>query len=267
MDYIAKNNKSMNNLKKIESELSPLRKNLTDHKLYTKLKNLQDVQVFMEYHVYAVWDFMSLLKSLQKSLTCTQVPWVPNKHPELSRLINEIVLGEESDVNELGIAKSHYDMYLDAMTQVGASTSKIEQFVTFLINGKSIEDASNVSDLDKTILEFINFSFKCIETNKAHIVASVFTFGREDIIPDMFIEIVNKSEKEDNASYNKLTYYLNRHIELDADEHGPMALRMVSELCGEDNVKWEESLNYAKEALELRIKLWDRIHDRIAFGI
>jgi hypothetical protein len=252
----------MSRIKHIENELETLRVQLNNHHLYSALKSIEDVKIFMEQHVFAVWDFMSLLKALQNSLTTTTLPWTPAANPSTARFINEIVLGEESDVNEHGEPKSHFEMYLDAMNQIGANTNQIQDFIKFIKDGNSITEAASKASVAFETLKFIQFTFNVIHTEKSHLVASAFTFGREDVIPDMFFQIINQSETKDN-SFSKLTYYLKRHIELDGDEHGPLSLKMIEELCSDDSEKWRETLEIAKMALEQRILLWDSIADLI----
>ena len=240
-------------------KLLPLRKKLQEHKIYKSIKSIEDIRLFMEQHVFAVWDFMSLLKQLQNQLSCTKVPWLPSGNPEAARLINEIVWGEESDLNRKGIAMSHFEMYLESMQSLGARSQAISELQHLLKKGQTIDQAMDQINLPQHILSFLKFTFEVINTKKNHIIAAVFTFGREDLIPDMFIEIIKNLKVPEGEDLSDLIYYFKRHIEVDADEHGPMALKMVTNLC-EDNVdKITEALAYSKKALELRIDLWDGI--------
>ena len=247
------------NIIKVENELNALKKQLVSHKVYEKINNVDSLKIFMENHVYAVWDFMSLLKSLQLHLTTVKIPWTPTKDSNAARFINEIVLEEETDIGHSNISSSHYEIYIDAMEEIKANTSKIESLLEKIKEKKSITQSLDEIDAKLPIKNFMQFTFDTIATNEPHKIASVFTFGREDLIPNMFIQIVKNINKEKNVSANKLIYYLERHIELDGDDHGPIALKMISNLCGDNKKKWDDVIIYSKKALKERIKLWDHI--------
>lgn len=251
------------NIVNIEKELAGLRNELKNHSLYKKLHTLKDVQTFMSFHVFAVWDFMSLLKAIQINLTCVSIPWTPVKNAELARFINEIVVAEESDYDANGLIKSHFEMYLTAMEEVNADPNKMNDLMKMIQSNVSVEKALESLEIPNEVKEFLNFTFDIIKTNKTHVIAASFTFGREDVIPDMFINIIDKASLENSKSYNSFNYYLERHIELDGDEHGPLSLKMIEELCGSDAQKWKEVLETAKKALQLRINLWSAIERQI----
>ncbi len=247
-----------------EEQLAPYRKKLKEHELYTSIKSINNIQLFTEYHVFAVWDFMSLLKELQIQLTCVSIPWKPKGFPKASRLINEIVWDEESDIDHNGISMSHFEMYLNSMTLIKSNPHKINSLIkNWDINLSANKNIEN-EKLPVFIKNFLKFTFKTISLKKPHITSAVFTFGREDLIPDMFIEILKNIKIDNKINIKPLIYYFERHIELDTDEHGPLALEMVNDLCGSDKNKWYEALDYSKKAMEMRIKLWDGILEIIS---
>jgi hypothetical protein len=251
------------NIKNVIDEIQPLREKLKNHELYKSLKSIEDIKVFMESHVYAVWDFMSLLKALQNLLTCTKIPWTPNLDSKSARLINQIIVDEESDLNLNGEPKSHFEMYLEAMEEIQANTLTINDFIIRIKEVDTTVDFINNYNIDSSVQSFLNFSFQTIEGGKSHEIAAAFTFGREEIIPDMFIEIIEQTEKSKKVSLDKINYYLQRHIDLDGDEHGPLAHEMIIELCKEDSLKWQEVTDVSIKALEQRIRLWDFINASI----
>jgi hypothetical protein len=133
-----------------------------------------------------------------------------------------------------------------------------------LVNDPNWKSSIPTLPIQDTTKKFMQFTFSVLEENKLHTIASAFTFGREDLIPDMFIEIVKESEKASDVSYSKFLWYLERHIQIDGDDHGPISLKMIEELCGEDDQKWEEVTEIAILSMQKRIRLWDGIAEKIA---
>ena len=248
----------------INQNIQGYKNQLLTHSLYEKVKTIDDLNCFLENHIYAVWDFMSLLKALQNKLTCTTTPWLPVGNPEVRYLINEIVVAEETDMALDGSRQSHFEMYLDAMQQCGANTIPVGIFLENVKNTQNIFVSIKQSDLHPNVKAFLDFTFRVIEEGKSHKIAAAFTFGREDLIPSMFTEILKNFQTNfPETDLSKLIYYFERHIELDADEHGPMAMQMVTELCGNSKQKWKEVEDVSIQALEKRIGLWNAIEEQI----
>lgn len=239
----------------IRAEIAPARNAVTEHPIYRGLRTERDLITFMEHHVYAVWDFMSLLKSLQRRLTCVDVPWVPSGPPTARRLINDIVLVEESD--ELGDGfTSHFELYRAGMVEAGADTGPIDRLLALLGVGTNVVDALRVAGAPEPSVEFVATTFDLIENSPVHYQAAAFAFGREDLIPEMFDQVLAIRDDDRLRTFRD---YLARHIEVDGEEHTPMAMQMVADLCGDDDRAWRESAEAANRVLAARAKLWDGI--------
>jgi len=245
------------------SNLITLQNNLRNHPVYKSIETLEDLRCFVEHHIYSVWDFMSLVKYIQSEISPSIYPWFPNNHGNLRRFINEIVLEEETDKINSEQTVSHFELYIDSMKEIGATTDQIYSFIDMIDERKNFEEVIFSSSIDQNIKSFLSFTFNIIESNEVHKIAAAFTFGRENVIPDMFIKIVKKISKENDLRSKKFIYYLERHIELDGNDHGPIALKMINNLCGEDISKWDDVINIAKKSMEMRIKLWNHINNQI----
>lgn len=254
----------MDRVKEVLNRLEPLRDQLLNHDLYKYIETVDDLRIFTEHHVFAVWDFMSLAKVLQQKLTCVDVPWVPKPLPEYTYLINDIVLAEESDVNKDGKRQSHFEMYLQAMADIGASRKAINQFIDQIQHGTDVFLVISASDLSKSVKTFLIFTFNTIYSKDLHQIVSNFTFGREELIPEMFTEVIDQiQEKFPQENISNLKYYFERHIEIDADVHGPMAITLLRDICQDDENKWLEVEKISMKAMKKRIKLWDGILEKI----
>lgn len=243
-------------LQELQLRLVPLRASLVEHELYRRIEDAASLRTFMEHHVFAVWDFMSLLKGLQKQLTCVEIPWRPARDCSAARLVNEIVLGEESDEDGEGSFASHYELYLRAMKEAGANTASIEQFVERIDEGAGLETALAEAKAPEAAAAFVEATFRTIEQGSLCCLASAFTFGREDLLPSVFQKIAEEADAA-SGGFSKFRYYLDRHIQLDGDVHGPMAARLVRTLCGDVPERWRQAEAGAAAALRARIALWD----------
>ena len=231
---------------------------LFGHPLFIEITTLGKLQHFMQYHVFAVWDFMSLTKRLQQDLTCTQLPWLPCADPRAARLINEIVLAEESDKHPTRGYCSHFELYLDAMTEVGASTVTITRFIELQSQGVEVSAALQMIGAPQGVARFVDSTLQIALSAPTHCVAAAFLHGRESVIPSMFERLLH-SHVFIGRQAPTLCHYLSRHIDMDSDDHGPAAHQLLQRLIEADPSRQREADNTALGALESRITLWDDV--------
>ena len=250
-------------IKALQENIQPIRQALASHSVYQSMQTLEDIRIFMEHHIYPVWDFMSLLKSLQRHLTCVSIPWEPTKDLQSRRLVNEIVLEEESDEDGQGGYVSHFEMYRESMKQAGADTLKMDRFLDHIAQGKSVERALDLSDTPVGAKTFVKTTWEIVQSESSHRIAAAFTFGREAIIPDMFGTVIAHLHKTFPEKLSRLHDYLERHVLVDEERHAPMANQMLANLCGDSPRKWEDAKEAALTALHARVALWDALKEAI----
>ncbi|MDD5057079.1 MAG: DUF3050 domain-containing protein [Sideroxydans sp.] len=254
------------------SGVPELKQQLDHHPVYGTVRDMDSLRTFMEHHVYSVWDFMSLLKYLQRGVAPTAVPWMPtgnDTETAAQRFINEIVLGEETDD---GLPKpkskptfiSHFDLYIGAMEEVGADTKPVMAFLKS-VQKNGIEKALKTAKIPEPSRQFMQTTFGFINTGKTHLVAAAFALGREQVIPGMFRALLadmNISKRKAPLFY----YYLERHIHLDDELHGPLSIQLLGHLCGDSAAKQRAAAKAGREAISARIAFWDGVQAALPPG-
>lgn len=248
------------------ASVAALRERLNRHPLYASLRTPDDVCRFMEHHVYSVWDFMSLLKYLQHRLAPAAFPWVPTGSQAVRRFINEITLEEESDEGLPGVDgdkthASHFELYCEAMREIGADSDPVLAFVA-AVRREGLQAGLARAAVPEPARQFMRTTFDFIATDEPHVVAAAFAFGREQVIPGMFRALLEEMRvgKREAPTFH---YYLERHIHLDEDHHGPLSLLMLNELCEGDPVKLAEARQAAVRAIDARMAFWDGVRDAL----
>jgi hypothetical protein len=244
-------------LKKIQEH----RSQLENHSLLVTnmIQSQEDLKLFMEHHVFAVWDFMSLLKTMQHNIVPSGNIWLPTAgtRSNIARTINEIVLCEESDISPDGNSSiSHFDLYLQAMLEIGADTTPIKNYLDSVGKFNTHVDYSHSSPI---AMDFVNSTFKAIDRG-VHCAAASFCYGRETVIPSMFKRILRQINIS-NTDAPKFHYYLERHIQVDGDDHGPMSENLVNYFCKDDPFLVYEAEQSAIDAIKARVRLFDGIEN------
>ncbi|MBF0147441.1 MAG: DUF3050 domain-containing protein [Magnetococcales bacterium] len=242
----------------------PLREQLNHHPVYAAVSRVEDLRLFMEHHIFGVWDFMSLLKMLQEVIAPSHHPWTPRGDPTLRRFVNNIVLEEESD---LGLPDhdgnptyaSHFELYALAMDEVGADSRVARELAAAAARWGYVKGRQGLeAQIPRAARMFMDQTFAFIATGKPHVVAAAFALGREHIIPSMFRAFLANSQIEPGQA-PVFHYYLERHIHLDEDHHGPLSLRLLETLCEGDPDKIDEAQEAARLAISSRLQFWDGV--------
>jgi hypothetical protein len=242
--------------------IASFKSQLENHPVYEAVASIEDLQCFMQHHVYSVWDFMSLIKYLQSVIAPTSYPWVPQGDGSVRRFINELVLEEESDETNIpGQFSSHFELYHQAMREIGADVSPSAAFL-LKVKEEGIDRALDLPEVPEPSRRFSATTFKFIADNKPHQVAAALALGREHIIPCMFRSILQRTGVSDKEA-PIFHFYLNRHIHLDEDFHAPLSLRLLNSLCAGDEQKTQEAIDAATLAVAARVKFWDGVLEAI----
>ncbi len=244
--------------------IQALQQELNQHPIYGEIKTLGDLRVFMSHHVFSVWDFMSLIKYLQQVVAPTSTPWMPVGNPDVRYFINQLVLEEESDCIETDSGpeySSHFEYYCRAMAEIGADGELPMRFLD-LVRERGLDHALYSDLVPVPARYFSETTFGFLREDKPHAAAAALAVGRERVIPDMFRRLID-GMGIDLAQAPSFHRYLNRHIHLDEDFHGPLSLKLLDNLCGDDPMRLEEAATAAEEAICARIRFWDGVLEAV----
>ncbi|NJR69676.1 MAG: DUF3050 domain-containing protein [Synechococcales cyanobacterium CRU_2_2] len=252
--------------RKFLTQVRPHQQVLLKHPVYEQLTALSALRIFMQMHVFAVWDNMTLLKSLQQRLTCVTTPWVPPSDPIAARLINEIILDEETESFGDGEYLSHMQFYVMAMADLGAQTQPIEQLMDLLQSGTSLETALSHMEIAPSATNFVLTTWQICQGSTAGIAAA-FLSGREEISPPMFAHLLkqlDRMERSPISSENawrsdRFRNYCQHHVGLDEAQHIPIAKKLLCQICRQDPEAWKRATTAAIATLAARKQLWDGI--------
>lgn len=239
-------------------QLDSLKRKLEHHPVFNALKSMTSLRRFMQAHVFAVWDFMCLVKRLQRDLTCVELPWQAPPNRRAARLINEIVLGEESDIGPDGQPASHLELYLAAMREVGADTRCFDQFMSYLRGGSTPAEAMIIAGVPSHVRAFVEQTLRVAGTASTIEVMANFFHGRENVIPRMFQALLDGWRIAPEKA-PMFVFYLKRHIELDGDEHGPAAQHIMDDAIAGEPARAALAGDAAVAAIRARLALWDGV--------
>ena len=248
-----------NTLALLRGEMIELQDQLVAHPLFDRITGPDDLRLFMEWHVFAVWDFVSLLKRLQRELTGSGLPWTPPEHPRAARLFNEIVLKVESDLLPDGKVASQFEHYLGLMRGIGAATDQVEAFVDAMRQGISLEAALSRTGLPPAVAAFVRATLNTALNGDLDQVLGSFFHGREIVGPVLFRRLIEGGNLPPEVR-DSFCHYMRRHAD------SANLAEVVRDLVGEDEKREENLMKSAVAALKQRLSLWSALLECLQCG-
>lgn len=248
-----------------------LRQKLTRHPLYQRIDSMEALRCFMESHVFAVWDFMSLVHAMKRHLSPQRQLWTPGPSPAHLRTVYEILRDEETDswphpADGTLHTTSHFQMYRMAMSEVGADTRAIDELVGHASRSSTVpEDVAQWMQLPDDLRGFLNLHLCLVREDEFPAISAAFYYGREAILPDLFEQVLAQPWFQQSKAPLFVTY-CQRHIELDGDSHGDLARQIFQWATQDDPQKEAMGLEAAVQTLQARLSMLDGVLIRMEQG-
>ena len=226
------------------------------HPVFSLVTSLEQARTYMEFQVWCVWDFMCLAKAVQTGLGTFTIPWLPPKNGALLAAINEIISGEETDTGPDGKIASHFEIYLAAMHQAGADTTAINTFLQALRDGVNWEAALHKSGAHPGSIRYVSGTIRT-SLEPLHRSVASFCLGREELVPMMLVTMLRNIPRL--PELEMFRWYIQRHIALDAESHGPLSSDLFDSIAGVDAETRQDALKTAAWAIAERADYLDVI--------
>jgi hypothetical protein len=140
------------------------------------------------------------------------------------------------------------------MRDIGASTRQFEKFRSLVLVGIPVEVALARIGAPPHVQAFVAHTMALANSGSTEEVLAAFFYGREDIIPEMFGRLLNTlyRAKHNNDRVRNFIYYIDRHIELDGDSHGPMGRELLEDLLANSPNRVEQARRAACSSIDAR---------------
>ena len=219
---------------------------LSHHEVYSKVTSRAQISCFMSYHIFAVWNFIKLLKSLQIKTSIALRSQALECSGETRDLIGKIVFAEESELYPYGQPTEYFAVYLGAISELEVNSNFLWTFLT---------SKHSLQSLKPGIQELVGYNLTLAETGTIGEIAAAFFCGREPVSYQLFTSII-KILKQDGKECPNLINYTEKLNQENSRQVGTLVLKLLDYFCKDETDK-VFALQAGLEALNLREQLWN----------